>query len=284
MGRERKGKGHKKADKKKGGGKVPKGKQFKADNQFSIRRVVEENSKHDHAPKGDEDLIDIPKVRGASMFGGGAGFELFDQTRAQVSAAVPQSRKEKRKAAGSGEGQDGTRQPRKAKKAKKVEGEGSDDGMTGAEEDDETSGTPLMPRQALRKEELPKQRPGESAKAYSARVDRSLQQHLQASRRKMTTDRQREKRKEREVAKKKKAATAKGQVPDRSQPNRPRFGDVVQRPPILSSAAMKSRAKLKGDGADATKAHTDMSDYAAKVREAYDAMRKKRYGAAAAAF
>merc|ERR1711971_532791 len=51
-------------------------------------------------------------------------------------------------------------------------------------------------------QKLPKQRPGESAKAYSRRVDKALREQLRDARRKAPTENQREKKRARAEAKK----------------------------------------------------------------------------------
>mmetsp|Transcript_33 Transcript_33/g.90 ORF Transcript_33/g.90 Transcript_33/m.90 type:complete len:297 (-) Transcript_33:53-943(-) len=180
--------------------------------------------------------------------------------------------------------------PPKAKKPKKEltkkellgEEAGDDD------EDDEDGGDEGAEAAApAGKLELPKQRPGESPKEYSRRIDQALHEHNMKNNKKVTGARKREKRRERRKEERMKKAKKKG-ASDGRQGNRAgkggQFGEVVERPPILSSAALKSRSKLKASKAKAAaekKAKNasnsaELSKYASQVKQAYDAFKKKR--------
>merc|ERR1712232_1408623 len=85
-------------------------------------------------------------------------------------------------------------------------------------------------------------------------------------------------------AKEKKAAAKRIDADDGlgGRVERPVFGDVVQRPPILGDAAMKSRSRLQSLKANAGKASAkpsniaEIADYAASVKEAYAAIKRRR--------
>eukprot|EP00927_Polykrikos_kofoidii_P028461 TRINITY_DN24845_c0_g1_i1.p1 TRINITY_DN24845_c0_g1~~TRINITY_DN24845_c0_g1_i1.p1 ORF type:complete len:308 (-),score=76.53 TRINITY_DN24845_c0_g1_i1:95-1018(-) len=154
----------------------------------------------------------------------------------------------------------------------------------------------------------PQQKPGETVGAYKRRVDAWAEDQLKEVSGKAPTEHMRgKKRKRREEKKAKQIEKKKDEAKDDDDglhrpAERVKFGDVVQRPPILGSDAMKSRAKLKrlgdgligksvgcglGDGVAgvstshiATSCKTtsdgDMAAYAAKVRDAYAEMKKKK--------
>jgi len=140
------------------------------------------------------------------------------------------------------------------------------------------------------KPELPRQKPGESLRDYCARVNMSVKEHLQESRKKMTSERALEKKKagrvkkrDRTRAKKAKAnAKHEGQGKPKSwKEERPDHLDQVERPPILSDQVLKSRQKLKAKlpqkaAETKKKGSEEFTDYAAKVREAYANMKKNR--------
>ncbi|CAE7216109.1 unnamed protein product, partial [Symbiodinium pilosum] len=59
--------------------------------------------------------------------------------------------------------------------------------------------------------------------------------------------------------------------------DRPRFGDVAERPPIFSQDALKSGAKGKqksgeGAGKQGVLGASNLSDYVGQVRDAYETM------------
>merc|ERR1712151_225624 len=119
-------------------------------------------------------------------------------------------------------------------------------------------------------------RPGESARAYAARLNRATEQQMREARQKMNTEHHREKKRRRSQAKRR-AAEEKRRARTREPEGlseRVRFGDVAHRPPIMSSAALKSRSTLKAQTktSEGTKAGNDLSGYAQKVREAYAAL------------
>mmetsp|Transcript_117929 Transcript_117929/g.217015 ORF Transcript_117929/g.217015 Transcript_117929/m.217015 type:complete len:110 (+) Transcript_117929:1-330(+) len=63
--------------------------------------------------------------------------------------------------------------------------------------------------------------------------------------------------------------------------SRATFGDVVQRPPIMSGDVLKSQAKLRAAAAGSPNevpdgVPDDMRDYASKVRAAYAEIKRRR--------
>lgn len=250
----------------------------------------------DRPPGKDEDVIDVPEVRGgASMFGPGLAEEvLYAKPPKPSKAAVEEglSARAKRRL--------------RAKEKRRVAAEGGGTGAAGSGKKRRLPDGASADRQkqAPSAASLPKQRPGESARSYKRRVDAALASHLAASRRKMVTDHKREKRKQRaDIRKGKKAHKRPGdeeegeeegeeEPPDATlgRTELPVFGDVVERPPILGAEAMKSRSKLKkekeaasgqkaagtADTANRVQAASDLADYAARVREAYAEIKKRR--------
>merc|ERR1712085_147172 len=139
--------------------------------------------------------------------------------------------------------------------------------------DDDDAGAAAQNKEA--KPELPRQKPGESLRDYCARVNMSVKEHLQESRKKMTSERALEK-------KAKANAKHEGQGKPKSwKEERPDHLDQVERPPILSDQVLKSRQKLKAKlpqkaAETKKKGSEEFTDYAAKVREAYANMKKNR--------
>lgn len=248
----------------KGGGREARKKKFRPQDPFSTR-IEPVNEGVNAPPLADEDVADIPSLVGGAFMpidpGGGAA--------AGSVGSAPLSK----------------RQARKAKQKAK------DRAQEAGGKANKRARERIVPEGATTSQELPKQRPGESAKAYAARVDRHMEEQLRDARRKVTTERQREKKRNRVAAKrqakKERGDEARADAADGlfKSAERAGFGEVVQRPPILSSAAMKSRSKLKaaaakvGAGGGSTpkpSAPSDLADYAAKVREAYAAIKKRR--------
>mmetsp|Transcript_71501 Transcript_71501/g.209578 ORF Transcript_71501/g.209578 Transcript_71501/m.209578 type:complete len:263 (-) Transcript_71501:53-841(-) len=220
----------------------------------------------DRPPGKDEDVLDVPEVSsGANMLGPGLAEEvLFGKPTKQKLPADDglsgrakrrQRAKEKRKAAAEG-GAVATKKRRRP---------------DGAKADDKSASGP----------KLPKQLPGESAKSYARRVDAALEGQMAVARRKLVTEHQKEKRKKRDENKKQREDKKKSKkagaerVPEGAEPGRierPTFGDVVQRPPVLGPDAMKSMSKLKRPREDTE----DLEGYASRVREAYAEMKRRR--------
>lgn len=161
---------------------------------------------------------------------------------------------------------------------------GSEDGK------DEARGVAEAPKASRNLLAIPARRPGETSREYRLRVDKAAGAALLEANKKGATDRQREKKRKARADRKQKLREKKkqgGKVGKSRGEKVVDFGNVVERPPILSSAAQKSRSKLKelaerkgtgGVAAAARKAETasEFADYAAKVREAYAGMKKKR--------
>lgn len=140
------------------------------------------------------------------------------------------------------------------------------------------------------RESMPKQNRGESARDYAKRVNEHLRIRLQEENKKLATTNSRDKKRKRAEARRKKAIAKaerkNGKVEDDGlfrKAERAAFGDVVQRPPVMSADAMKSQAKLKAGAAGdeglqgrPNGVPPEMQDYAAKVREAYAALKKRR--------
>jgi len=284
-------------------------KKFRPQDPFYKGPVVK-NEKNDHAPRKDVDASDIPRIpRGAGMFGGGAGGEHFGKSAAAVAAAAEAAASAEATKRKGDKALDGLsiRQRKLAKRngdgdladaalVQGIEPSGAFGGKASKgnrrEQDDEqdsaqTGGSQLQPEVPM--PHLPNQRKDESAGAYGARLDAAVQAHLQQTRRKMLTDNRRIRRKQHDVAKKTKTrakvavAATENSAPVDGRIDRPKFGDIVERPPVLGSAAMASRTKLKGGKLGATGGSSsltsgvaDFSDYANRVRGNYEAMKKKR--------
>lgn len=234
-------------------------------------RLEHVNELLNKAPAKDDDIIDkIPNMVGNMM-------PALDAEPVQgVSLASTASAGRERDTAGA----------RKRERASKKNRRGGGGGKSGEDRSapadksvaTDRNGVPLSAK-------LPTQKPGESAKDYNRRVDKAMREQLREARRKAPTDNQREKKRNRAEAKKKarekKAAALRAEVDDgyKGRVERAAFGDVVKRPPILGDAAMKSRSKLKSLDASAGKASggpSDIAAYAASVKEAYAAIKRRR--------
>lgn len=199
------------------------------------------------------------------------------------------------------------------KKAKQQEAKGSTDLDPDGEDELKKPDTGL-PKGTVARHRLPKQKPGEPLKAYKLRLDKAVMERLKETNKVVTSERVAEKRRlRREELKKVKDEIEKDDELDRQdglyKKEKPIFGDYVERPPILSALAMKSRSKLKSlwenppleaisevglglvnlptpavaadDGNNRLKVK-DLNEYASKVREAYTTMKKRRLGEAGA--
>lgn len=164
--------------------------------------------------------------------------------------------------------------------------------------------------------DLPKQKPGENKYAYFARLDKAVVAKLQVSNQKVTTPKMRAKKLAIRVAKKEKGSKRRFENNKDATDGlyaageRTAHGDVAERPPVLSQAALRSRTKLKKRKVARTESSSiaskgflsgearnpaipkvtslrqpvknnaggasDLADYANKVREAYAAMKKQR--------
>ncbi|CAE7443561.1 unnamed protein product [Symbiodinium microadriaticum] len=142
---------------------------------------------------------------------------------------------------------------------------------------------------------LPKKKELESMADYSRRLDDAVKSKLQVVQKKANTDHQRQRQKERAKVLKEKKSAKKGlktnptEAPEPllGRVDRPKFGDVVQRPPTFSKDALKAGAKGKqkshdGAGKQGTLAASNLADYVGQVRDAYETMKKKRQAAAGA--
>lgn len=258
-------------------------KKFRAQDPESKRvEIVAEGA--NAPPKDDEDIVGIPKMVGAPCLPMDIGQPVSVQLH--EGALGPRGTGDADKLSG--------RQQRREKKKKAKEVSAATGGAKAGAKD--KVGKDSAPKEAPTiSQDLPKQRPGESARAYSARVDQSLRSKLQEASRKVPTAHHREKMRTRAADKRKRARDRKGkakaEAAEEAKAEKVEFGDVVERPPILSSAVMKSRSKLKKKTEEAAKvlvsgtglikeaqsnAPADLADYAAKVREAYAAMKKQR--------
>lgn len=145
-------------------------------------------------------------------------------------------------------------------------------------------------KMSTREDRMPRQKPGESARDYSKRVDQCLVSKLAEGSKKVSSDNSRGKQRKRAEAKKKARAEKgkkKARVEEEARLRKsqvPVFGDVVDRPPIMSADALKSQAKLKNMAAGQSSGGNGipnglprkLQDYASQVREAYAALKKKR--------
>ena len=107
---------------------------------------------------------------------------------------------------------------------------------------------------------LPKQRPTESLSEYSQRLEKAVQKKLEVVQKKVNTDHQRERQKERaKAAKEKKKAKQKAveleavrlskhSKEKRMPRTRPKFGEVVQRPPSFSKVESTESKSLLSAG------------------------------------
>lgn len=269
-------------------------KKFRPQDPFYRGKPLVESDKKNRGPKGDKDASDIPPIfGGGGMFGGGGGKNMFGKPSPAVAEDVADKKGNRKKG-------------RKRGRTDEDDAESGPSSKSGAarrrraQENAEkraasTVAATATPAPAAAKPALPKQRPGESTAEYGRRVDAAARAQMQSVRKKMTTDNQRQKRKDREKAikeKKKPNASAGGDVAGDnvagmlSKVDRPSFGEVVERPPILGDASMKSRTKLKSGLKTPSTGHgisaaADLSDYASKVQGAYEAMKQARREAAA---
>mmetsp|Transcript_79312 Transcript_79312/g.157092 ORF Transcript_79312/g.157092 Transcript_79312/m.157092 type:complete len:260 (-) Transcript_79312:46-825(-) len=222
--------------------------------------IVKKQEKHDNAPKYDEDMFDIPKFPGGS---GGImpGLKVGTDFSNKGAAAKMAGSKKKRKRGLLSDPRPDRRRP---------------DGDS---------------RQIQSRVVMPTQKPGESAKAYAVRIDKFTLEHMKENSQKVVTTHQRERRKDQVKVKRDKkkerqeqqaAARALDQVGSGVK-DRPVFGDVVERPLTFGDAARKAQSKFRvnsdsnAEKAPAAKLGTsDLSDYANKVREAYEVIKKRR--------
>jgi len=157
-----------------------------------------------------------------------------------------------------------------------------------------TSGTPREAAAAARGdvvstghckgENLQNKRPG----LHTAGSDRRVREELAEASCKTSSKRRREKNRARQEAKRRAAkqnsAGAVSEDGDGSVGDAPpaAFGEVVQRPPSFSVAAVKSQVKLKAAVGSVrsvpgqASGKDDLAEYVAKVREAYAAVKKRR--------
>jgi len=266
-------------------------KKFRPQDPFYRGAPVVESDKTNRAPKGDKDSNDVPPIfGGGGMFGRGGGQDIFGKPRpavAEDSEATKRNRKSKRKRDRVDETDAGAAPSSKSGAARRRKAQENAEKRAASTVVEDASPSPAAAMRAL-----PKQRPGESTGEYSRRVDAAARSQLQTVRKKMTTDNRRQKRRDREKAiKDKKKTIAPVGVEDgnvASEPGRkdqPSFGEVVERPPVLGDASMKSRKKLKSGLKTPSSGHgisaaSDLSDYANKVKGAYEAMKQARREAA----
>ncbi|CAK9069088.1 unnamed protein product [Durusdinium trenchii] len=217
------------------------------------------------APRGDKDAMDIPPLFG-SMFGGGK--DMLGSEKAKT-------RKEEV-------------EPEKRKKSKR-KGQQTEDGLPAVPLPPPVpglpKGIPKAPAKTAKELALPNQKPLETAGEYAKRLEREVQKKLQVVQKKASTDHQRQRQKERVKAAKEKrrgkAAGAAADEPPPPAPQVPRFGEVVQRPPSFGKETLKSFAKLQPTKTKPISG--SLSDYANKVRDAYEEVKKKRRAQAASA-
>lgn len=175
-------------------------------------------------------------------------------------------------------------QAREPRRPSKLEGDGRPKGAATA---DSSVGTAWK---SEKQAPMPKQKPGESSWAYNRRIDQHVREQLNQASKKLNTDHSRGRKRKQAEAKKQfaseKAARKMGKTDQDGlfrRTEKVTFGDVVERPPVMSADAMKSQAKLKASaaGVQAPQANVggcppELQDYAAKVRAAYAEMKKKR--------
>lgn len=253
------------------------------------KQVEAFDGKKNAPPRMDEDVIPDSALASRRAF---VPIERGGPAIADVPKSAKQRRVEKKRALSAKAAAQGKPMNTRNKKRK---GEG---------EDKDEEGASAQPVDS--KPELPRQMPGESVRDYHARVNKSVKEHLQETRKKRSTERQLEKKRAARVAKRERARAKKAQAKSKSEKGTKRVDkseraahlDVVERPPIMSDQVLKSRAKLKSK-APKTFASTstgsglgllqqvqaeregkakgnEFADYAAKVREAYAQMKKQR--------
>jgi len=221
------------------------------------------------APKDDLDVIAIPAMPTGSMVPG-------EGIKASSSSAA----KEKAVLAAAQEEVNGRKRKRRGSRA-----------PGDAEAKDQVAATApsvAKPSDTDARLPTPKQKPGESARTFSRRVDEWTKQKLKGVQMKANTEYKRQKKRDLAKGKKAKAkARKKGAKEEQDglfkKGDKAAFGDTVERPPILSSDARKSLSKLKAKAAanGALKAKegtaSEFENYAAKVRDAYAAIKAKRF-------
>lgn len=223
----------------------------------------------DRPPKGDD--LDVPMPVGCMSMTPGLQMEICNK---KVNASA--------------DADDGKRK-RHDKKSRRGAGGKSRSPPPVAAEEARTVRAPVQQQQPL-----PKQRPNESQRDYARRVDEWSRQQLQVTNSKMSTEHARARKRASRDAKKSKLVEVQQEMTTDAQDGLYRraektaFGDVNLRPPILSSAAMKSRSKLKaakdaaGVGGKGSSVggpvgkDTEIADYADKVREAYAVIKRRR--------
>eukprot|EP00928_Gymnodinium_smaydae_P008579 TRINITY_DN1311_c0_g2_i2.p1 TRINITY_DN1311_c0_g2~~TRINITY_DN1311_c0_g2_i2.p1 ORF type:complete len:287 (+),score=69.53 TRINITY_DN1311_c0_g2_i2:92-952(+) len=282
MTKRRKGRGEPK-------GKQTKTSKFRPQDPFARPedRIAEAEGRN-RAPKDDLDVVNVPLPRGVLSMAPGIN--------AGSPAGPPR---------GSSSGDDDKRTRRERnRKRKRGSGNGGAASLGGSTEFTATSAATgaAVPAAASAAAsagappaKAPKQRPNETSREYSRRVDEWSRAQLRGVSKKMTTENSKQKKKEQRQAKKAKAAEKRSEGIADAQDGlfraakRAAFGDDADRPPILSDAAMKSRAKLKqrslkgdeGKGSEVPgRSNVDkvaeLENYASKVREAYAAMKQRR--------
>jgi len=234
---------------------------YRPQDPFARPSQQDVNEGSNRPPRDDDDVIDIPRMSvGAAMIPGASLGE------------DPQRHRER--------GGDTGRKSKGPKHKRR---------MASATVEEERTRNADKPRPLPEEVAAPKQRPGESARAFARRVDAWTEQRLKVTRSKASTEHMREKKRQRAQAKRAKAAEKRNRVQTEDDglyknAAKASFGDVVHRPPILSDAAMKSRSKLKKGGttpsgagtSGASSSASELEAYAAKVREAYAAIKKRR--------
>mmetsp|Transcript_19389 Transcript_19389/g.45095 ORF Transcript_19389/g.45095 Transcript_19389/m.45095 type:complete len:259 (+) Transcript_19389:60-836(+) len=246
-------------------GRQAKKKKFKVqDPYYSGPKKVD--TKRNKPPKKDDDVIDrMPSFGGAADAMAGIG----DGTSADSPASI--SKKAERR-----------KRKKAAARAKEIEdwiagGDGGGRGGAGGDQDS----LPALPTRAT----------GESEHTYKKRLRQHLQERQRKARQRQHTNYKREKLRAQEKARRDVKMQKKASKQKAPTCVVPAFGEVVDRPPVMSNDILRSREKLKQKqevdkkGASAlakvTLSHArprdEMSDYASKVRDAYAAVKAKRH-------
>jgi len=149
----------------------------------------------------------------------------------------------------------------------------------------------LSQRAGSEKESMPRQKQGENAKAYAKRVDEHLKAQLGKASQKIATSTSRDKKRKHIQGQRERALEKTGNKKSRTDDDdglykaaeRPVFGDVALRPPVMNADVLKSKAKLEAIGTADAGMHgrrpelsPELNDYASKVRLAYAELKKKR--------
>lgn len=216
------------------------------------------------APKLDQDCVDeFP------TFGAGTGLGALGPPRVR---------------------QDVDQEDTKRKRKKNKRGQsGSKDGSGGYTDEM----LALASRDKLNRDKfgLPSRNKGEKEQAYKARCNKALKEQMASTRKKLSTERHQDKKREHRQTKRKRIdeKRIKKEI-DQAQPvtKKAAFRDIVERPPILSDKAMRSKEKATGKLAVRSSTNTAIvsggfENYANKVKAAYDELRQKRLAAAEAA-